>query len=173
LASGAAFRRQPLPRAKPEDVGLSKRALARIGRRHLKADIEAGRIPGAVIASPGPELLLSTPILKRQGGLRARPRIPSSHRIDTKPMTNGRALMLYESARILIDDPLAKIFSEILSMRGAARERSEPTPNLAAKSPDHDPDLMRPTSYWSYGGRCNTLVHKMYPAHRRFGLREY
>ena len=49
LASTAAFADDPLPRAKPEDVGLSSERLARIGAT-LKADIEAGRIPGAVIA---------------------------------------------------------------------------------------------------------------------------
>src|SRR6201995_4594945 len=55
LACGAAFAGEPafaqesLPRAKPEDVGLSSERLARIGET-LKADIDAGRIPGAVIA---------------------------------------------------------------------------------------------------------------------------
>src|SRR6476646_7256192 len=49
LASSAAFADDPLPRAKPEDVGLSSERLARIGET-LKADIAAGRIPGAVIA---------------------------------------------------------------------------------------------------------------------------
>lgn len=44
LASGAAFADDPLPRAKPEEVGLSSERLARIGET-LKADIEAGRIP--------------------------------------------------------------------------------------------------------------------------------
>src|SRR6266576_7138423 len=49
LASGAAFADDPLPRAKPEEVGLSSERLARIAAT-LNADIEAGRIPGAVIA---------------------------------------------------------------------------------------------------------------------------
>ena len=39
----------PLPRAKPEEVGLSSERLNEIAKR-LNADIEAGRIPGAVIA---------------------------------------------------------------------------------------------------------------------------
>src|SRR3569832_682823 len=38
-----------LPRAKPEEVGMSSERLARIGEV-LKADVAAGRIPGAVIA---------------------------------------------------------------------------------------------------------------------------
>src|SRR5258705_13596406 len=44
-----AFADDPLPRAKPEEVGLSSERLARIGET-LKADIDAGRIPGAGIA---------------------------------------------------------------------------------------------------------------------------
>jgi hypothetical protein len=48
LASGAAFAEDPLPRAKPEEVGMSSERLARISAV-LKADIDAGRIPGAVI----------------------------------------------------------------------------------------------------------------------------
>jgi CubicO group peptidase (beta-lactamase class C family) len=49
LTSGAAFAEDPMSRAKPEEVGLSSERLARIGET-LKVDIEAGRIPGAVIA---------------------------------------------------------------------------------------------------------------------------
>ena len=39
----------PLPRAKPESIGMSSARLARIGEV-LRADIERGRIPGAVVA---------------------------------------------------------------------------------------------------------------------------
>jgi CubicO group peptidase (beta-lactamase class C family) len=48
LTSSAAFAAD-LPRTKPEEVGMSSERLARIGEV-LKADIAAGRIPGAVIA---------------------------------------------------------------------------------------------------------------------------
>jgi hypothetical protein len=44
-SSITAFADDPLPRAKPEEVGLSSERLARIGET-LKADIEMGRIPG-------------------------------------------------------------------------------------------------------------------------------
>jgi hypothetical protein len=49
LVSTAAFAQDVFPRAKPEDVGFSGERLARIGNV-LKADIDAGRTPGAVIA---------------------------------------------------------------------------------------------------------------------------
>jgi len=46
LIAGAAA--DPLPRAKAEEVGLSSEKLDRIGRI-LRADVERGRIPGAVV----------------------------------------------------------------------------------------------------------------------------
>src|SRR4051812_13573856 len=49
VVSGTALADDSLPRAKPEDVGFSSERLARVSAT-LKADIEAGRIPGAVIA---------------------------------------------------------------------------------------------------------------------------
>ncbi|HEU5294286.1 MAG TPA: serine hydrolase, partial [Burkholderiaceae bacterium] len=39
---------QPLPSARPEEVGLSSQRLARIGT-WLKGEIDAKRIPGAVV----------------------------------------------------------------------------------------------------------------------------
>ena len=49
----------PLPRAKPEEVGLSSERLNEIAKR-LNADIAAGRIPGAVvmIAERGERILI-------------------------------------------------------------------------------------------------------------------
>src|ERR1051326_4002476 len=43
------FAADPLPRAKPETVGMSSERLARIGEA-LRADVEKGRLPGAVVA---------------------------------------------------------------------------------------------------------------------------
>jgi CubicO group peptidase (beta-lactamase class C family) len=46
LATGAAA--DPLPRAKADEVGFSQARLDRIGQT-LRADVERGRIPGAVV----------------------------------------------------------------------------------------------------------------------------
>ena len=168
LASGAAFAEDPLPRAKPEDVGMSSERLARIGAT-LKADIEAGRIPGAVIAiarhgklvafdaygwrDKAADVAMTTDTIFNIASM-------------TKPMTAVGALMLYEQGKILIDDPLSKYFPKFASMRVAVRDANgEPTVDtVPANRQITIQDLMRHTSGLIYGGRGNTLVHKMYPA---------
>src|SRR3981189_155621 len=168
LASGAAFADDPLPRAKPEDVGLSSERLGRISTT-LKADIEAGRIPGAVIAIARHGKLVALDAYgwrDKAAGVAMTTdtifNIPSM----TKPMTAGGALMLYEQGKILIDDPLSKYFPKFAQMRVAARDADgEPTADtVPANRQITIQDLMRHTSGLIYGGRGNTLVHKMYPA---------
>jgi len=92
----------------------------------------------------------------------------------TKPMTTVGALMLYERGKIMIDDPLAKYFPNFASMRVAVRDAGEPTAEtVPANRPITIQDLMRHTSGLIYGGRGNTLVHKMYPAGSSDAAREY
>ncbi|HXJ53690.1 MAG TPA: serine hydrolase, partial [Burkholderiales bacterium] len=49
FTASVAFAADPLPRAKPETVGMSSERLGRIGEA-LRADVEKGRLPGAVVA---------------------------------------------------------------------------------------------------------------------------
>ena len=167
LACGAAFADDPLPRAKPEDVGLSSERLARISTV-LKADIEAGRIPGAVIAIARHGKLV---MLDAYGWRDKAANLPmTSDTIFniasmTKPMTAVGGLMLYEQGKLLIDDPLSKYFPKFASMKVAVRDIGEPTSEtVPANLQITIQDLMRHTSGIIYGGRGNTVVHKMYPA---------
>jgi CubicO group peptidase (beta-lactamase class C family) len=177
LASGAAFADDPLPRAKPEEVGLSSERLARIGAV-LKADIEAGRIPGAVIAIArhGKLVMLEAYGWRdKTAGVAMTTDTIFNIASMTKPMTTVGALMLYEQGRLLIDDPLSKYFPKFASMRVAARDgANEPTADtVPANRPITIQDLMRHTSGLIYGGRGNTLVHKMYPAGSADAARDY
>jgi CubicO group peptidase (beta-lactamase class C family) len=177
LASGAAFADDPLPRAKPEEVGLSSERLARIGET-LKADIEAGRIPGAVIAIARRGRLI---VLDAYGwrdkaaGVAMTTDTIFNIASMTKPMTTVGALMLYERGNILIDDPLAKYFPKFANPRVAVHDATgEPTAEtVPANRPITIQDLMRHTSGLIYGGRGNTLVHKMYPAGSSDSARDY
>src|SRR3954467_10161349 len=151
-----AFADDPLPRAKPEEVGLSSERLARIGET-LKADIDAGRIPGAVIAiarrgKPGalgaygwrdkaPNIAMTTDTIFNIASM-------------TKPMTAIGALMLVEQGKLLIDDPLAKYFPKFSDMRVAGRAAGEPVEETVPASRTITiQDLMRHTSGIIYGGR--------------------
>src|SRR6202166_4904568 len=177
LASGAAFADDPLPRGKHEDVGLSSERLARIGAT-LKADIEAGRIPGAVIAIARRGKLVALDAYgwrDKAAGVAMTTDTIFNIASMTKPITTVGALMLYERGEILIDDPLAKYFPKFAQMRVAARDAAgEPTAEtVPANRPITIQDLMRHTSGLVYGGRGNTLVHKMYPAGSSDAAREY
>jgi len=84
------------------------------------------------------------------------------------------ALMLYEQGNILIDDPLSKYFPKFADMRVAARDGGEPTAEtVPANRQITIQDLMRHTSGLIYGGRGNTLVHKMYPGGSVDAARDY
>ncbi len=176
LASGAAFADDPLPRAKPEEVGLSSERLARIGET-LKADIDAGRIPGAVIAIARHGKLVVFDAYgwrDKAAGVAMTTDTIFNIASMTKPMTTVGALMLYERGKILMDDSLAKYFPKFAQMRVAVRDGGEPTTEtVPANRQITIQDLMRHTSGLVYGGRGNTLVHKMYPAGSSDAGRDY
>ena len=177
LATGAAFAEDPLPRARPEEVGLSSERLARIGAT-LKADIDSGRIPGAVIAiARHGKLVMFDAYGWRDKAANLPMTTDTIFNIAsmTKPMTTVGALMLYERGKMLIDEPLAKYFPKFSTMRVAARDAAgEPTAEtVPANRPITIQDLMRHTSGLIYGGRGNTLVHKLYPAGSSDAAREY
>ena len=167
LACSAAFAADPLPRAKPEDVGLSSERLARISAV-LKADIEAGRIPGAVIAIARHGKLVALDAYgwrDKAGGVAMTTDTIFNIASMTKPMTAVGGLMLYEQGKLLIDDPLGKYFPKFANMRVAVSDNGEPTVDtVPANRPITIQDLMRHTSGIIYGGRGSTIVHKQYPA---------
>ena len=176
LASSAVFAAD-LPRAKPEEVGMSSERLARVAEV-LKADIAAGRIPGAVIAIARHGKLVALDAYgwrDKAAGIAMTTDTIFNIASMTKPMTTVGALMLYERGQLLIGDPLSKYFPKFAEMRVATRDASgEPTaetvPSVRLITIQ---DLMRHTSGIVYGGRGTTLVHKMYPAGSGDASREY
>src|ERR1700761_3445027 len=167
LATTAAFAEDPLPRAKPEDVGFSSERLARIDSV-VKADIDAGRIPGAVIAIARHGKLVKFDAYgfrDKAAGVAMTTDSIFNIASMSKPMTTVGALTLYEQGKLLIDDPLSKYFPKFASMKVAVRDNGEPTAEtVPANRQITIQDLMRHTSGLIYGGRGNTIVHKMYPA---------
>jgi CubicO group peptidase (beta-lactamase class C family) len=177
VASGAAFAADPLPRAKPEEVGMSSERLARIGEV-LNADIAASRIPGAVIAIArhGRVVALDAHGWRdKAAGVAMTTDTIFNIASMTKPMTTVGALMLYERGQLRIGDPLSAYFPKFANMRVAVRDANgEPTAETApADRQITVQDLMRHTSGLIYGGRGNTLVHKMYPSGSVDASRDY
>ena len=89
---------QGLPTAKPEQVGLSSERLERVTRA-LRAEIEAGKIPGAVA------------LVARKG------QVPKDAIFRlysmTKPFASVAAMMLMEDGKLLITDPVAKFLPQL------------------------------------------------------------
>ena len=80
----------PLPRAKPESVGMSSARLARIGK-FLREDVDKNRIPGAVVAIARKGKL----VYFEAHGFRRRVRGHSKRRTeDTNPRAASRGFVL-------------------------------------------------------------------------------
>ena len=120
----------PLPFAKPEAVGMSPERLARIGTV-LKADIAAGRIPGAVIAIARHGKLVAFDAYgwrDKAAGVPMTTDTIFNIASMTKPMATVGLLMLYEQGRVLMDEPLSKYLSQIRQFAGCVHGADgEPT----------------------------------------------
>jgi CubicO group peptidase (beta-lactamase class C family) len=158
----------PLPRAKPEAVGMSSERLAEIGKV-LNADIERGRIPGAVVAIARKGKLVYFEAFgyrDKAAGVPMTTDTIFNIASMTKPMVAVGALMLYEQGQLALEDPLARYFPEFKEMRVAVMNDSGESilETVPAARPITIRDLMRHTSGIVYGGRGSTVVHKMYPS---------
>jgi CubicO group peptidase (beta-lactamase class C family) len=158
----------PLPRGKPEDVGMSSERLGEIAKV-INADVEKGRLPGAVIAVARRGKLVYYEALgfrDKTAGVPMTKDTIFNIASMTKPMVALAALQLYEDGKLLIDDPLSQYFPNFADMQVAELNASGDT--ITGKVPAVRPitlrNLMMHTSGLIYGGRGNTAVHKLYPA---------
>src|SRR4051794_9581376 len=95
----------PLPRAKPEDVGMSSERLARIATA-LNAEIQKGRMPGAVVAVARKGKLVyyqAFGYLDKDAGTKMTTDAIFSIASMTKPMVSAGALTLVEQGKMQID----------------------------------------------------------------------
>jgi CubicO group peptidase (beta-lactamase class C family) len=160
----------PLPRAAPAEVGLSPRGLERIGEV-LKADVDKGRIPGAVVAIARKGKLAyfeAFGFRDKAAGVPMTTDTIFSIASMTKPMTSVGILMLFEESRLLLGDPIGKHLPPLADRRVAvlpddADGQTEIDIVPAHRQPTIQ-DLLRHTSGLTYGGRGTTAVHKIYPA---------
>src|SRR6266480_2369620 len=159
-----------LPTAKPEQVGRSTVRLERIGRT-LRADVEHGRIAGAVVlvARKGQVAYLEAVGFRDKAA--GTPMTPDAiFRIAsmTKPIVTVAALSLVEEGRLFLSDPVAKYVTALGKMQVGV-EKVDPATGktvvttVAAERGMTVQDLMRHTSGLTYGNRGSSEIYKMYP----------
>ncbi len=160
----------PLPTTAPESVGLSSERLGRITQT-LKADIDKGLIPGAV-------LLISrhgkVAYFEAMGSLDAEKKSPMTKdaifRIYsmTKPITTVAAMMLFEQGKLALADPVAKYIPQFKDVKvGVEKKDAEGKVTLdlvPTQRPITIQDLMRHSAGLTYGFFGEGAVKKAYLA---------
>jgi CubicO group peptidase (beta-lactamase class C family) len=116
-----------LPVATPEQVGLSSERLARIGAV-LRADVERGRIPGAVVLVARKGRIAYLEAVGFRDKAAGAPMTPEAiFRIAsmTKPMVTVAAMTLHEEGRLFPSDPVSKYLPAFSKLQVGV-ERVEP-----------------------------------------------
>ena len=135
----------------------------RLGRiaTALKADIDHGLLPGAVVAVVRRGKLVYYEaygyVDKASGAAMPLDAIFTVASM-TKPMTASGALMLFEDGRILLNDPVGKYLPQIDNVAVATASGTEPV----VRKPTLQ-DLMRHTAGFTYGNRGTSPLYKNYP----------
>ncbi len=175
VAAGAAALAQPLPTARPEDVGMSATRLARIGQVFGQYVAE-GKLPGvvAMVARRG-KLVYAESIGAQDKPAGTPMQQDAIFRVYsmTKPFVSVAAAILMEDGKLQLTDPVTKFFPELANPQvsapgqdalGQAAYRATP----ADRAPTVQ-DLMRHTAGLAYGEiTTNKLVKDAYTKGRLF-----
>ena len=158
-----------LPSASPEEVGLSRERLARIGQM-LNGQVEVKSFPGAValVARKG-----RVAYFEAVGQLDPKTGSPMSKDAIfrlysmTKPFTSVAAMILVEEGRLRLTDPVGTYLPKLLKLDVAVQgpdANGKPTYTVVpADRPVTVYDLMRHTSGMVYGGFTrNEYVKEQY-----------
>ncbi|MEQ1649044.1 MAG: serine hydrolase domain-containing protein [Hyphomicrobiaceae bacterium] len=154
-----------LPSASPRDWGLDPTRL-RIIRDALQREIDAGRLPGSVIAiARRGRLLHLDAIGQRDPATGAAITTDSIFAIAsmTKPMTSVAILGLAEEGRMALGDPVSRYIPELANLRVVTS--LDPT-KLETRPPARIPtiqDLLRHSSGFTYRDNGTSAAHKKYP----------
>jgi CubicO group peptidase (beta-lactamase class C family) len=164
LSVSLAAAAQPLPRIEPEQAGFSAEGLSRIDRFFAR-EIEANRVPGAVVAIARDGRLVYFKAYGFRDKASAAP-MPLDAVFQlasmTKIMTSVAGLVLNEEGRLALKSPLHQYLPAFEKMNVGV---VGPSGDLSLKParPIFIHDLFRHTSGITYGARGNTPVHKLYP----------
>src|SRR5262249_57487638 len=116
---------EPLPRTKPEQVGLSSERLEHVSRV-LRNEIEKGKFPGAValVARKG-RIAYYEAFGARDPETRAPMTRDAIFRIYsmTKPVTSVAIMMLQEEGRLVLSDPVSKFLPQLTTLHVAVHKQ--------------------------------------------------
>ncbi len=158
---------QPLPMAsRPEDAGFSSKRLG-TARQTIKADVEAKRLPGAVLAIVHRGKLVAYDAIGYQERAAQTPMNKDSiFRVASmsKPITTVAAMILAEESKLDVGAPVAQYLPEFRDVKVGAD-------GAAPKRPMTIQDLMRHTSGLTYGLFGNSPVDQMYRKANIFGAK--
>ncbi len=154
---------QGLPRAVPEEVGMSSERLARI-RPAMQRYVDAGTLPGVITAVARRGKLVHFDQVGMMDVEEGKPlRADTIFRMAsmTKPMTGVAMMILYEEGRFLLTDPVSQYLPEFADLEvwvggTAASPQTEPTNREMTVE-----DLLTHTSGLIYGGN-DTPVGELY-----------
>ena len=159
---------QPLPAAAPQDVGLSPERLQRIGAL-LREDVQAKRIPGAVVMVARHGKLAYVDVVGQQDPAQGKPIARDSiFRIYsmTKPLVSVAAMMLVEEGRLMLEAPVARYIPSFAKVQVGVEQTDASGRKTLALVPAARPmtvqDLLRHTSGLTYGFFGDSLVKKAY-----------
>jgi CubicO group peptidase (beta-lactamase class C family) len=153
----------PLPRAKPEALGLSPLRLQRMSDA-FKREIDKGTIPGATVMVARKGQIGWFDALGRQSPAASTPMAHNSiFRIFsmTKPIASVGIMMLVEEGHFLLSDPVAKFIPEFADQKVGV-ENNGKLDLAPLKRPMTVQDLLRHTSGITYDHTGNGLVQQLY-----------
>jgi CubicO group peptidase (beta-lactamase class C family) len=161
---------QGMPKAsKPEEVGFSSERLKRIATA-FQADVDKGRLPGAVVAIARNGKLA---YLEAFGFQDRAKRIPmgtdSIFRIASmsKPLTSVAIMELMEEGKLQLMDPVSVYLPEFKNLKVGVEKANSATgnPELSLEPVQREmtiQDLLRHTSGITYGNQGKSLVKDTY-----------
>ena len=164
LLAAPAAPAQGLPRALPEEVGLSGRALARIGPA-LRTWTDSGRLPGIVVAVARHGKLAHLEAMGYMDVATATPmRTDAVFRIYsmTKAVTAAAVAQLVERGRIRLDDPVSKYLPSFAQVQVYA---GGPAANPLLRAPSRPitiTDLLTHSAGLTYGAFGRSPVDTIY-----------
>src|SRR2546430_3518124 len=170
LAAAALVWAEPLPSAKPEQVGLASERLDRIGQA-LRAEIEKGKLPGAIalVARKG-RVAYFEAFGSRDKAAGAPMTKDAIFRIYsmTKPLVSVAAMIVMEDGRLVLTDPVSRFLPQLTKLQVSVPKADSTFARVTYSlvSSEREPtiqDLLRHTSGLVYGEiTVNTPVKEAY-----------